>query len=478
MSIPLRGRSAFLAIASALLALAACREGSGPPRVARVTVAPDSLDLYINATVALQVLALEADGTSIGGKTPSFQTEDPSIATVSANGIVIGVALGKTRIVATVDGKSAKATIRVVKIPIARVIMDPPNATTIDVTQAIDIRAQPQDAAGNNLNERTCAFTSSNPAVASVTSTGGQTARVTGIAIGQVAITANCESVLATLGVTVLPQFKTSKVLITPSGPQVLRIGNALQLKATAYDAQNNVVPNRPQTWTSSNPLIATVDVNTGKVTAVAPGNVTIQVTIDNISAPATSLLVTLIPLKSVTVAPDSFAIFETASRQLTLTGVDSAGTTVTDFSQRTLNVLRSSDQTVATVNNGLVVSGAAPGKATIFITVSTPGANEQVSTQSLADIRRINTAVVVINPPNIPNLSGGQTLGVQAFAQDSLGRNLANRPITWASSDPKIFTVQSQGTNAGAITGVAAGTATLTATNDGKSATATVTVK
>jgi uncharacterized protein YjdB len=477
MSIPFRGRSAFLAVASALLALAACREGSGPPQVSRVTVAPDSLDLNINSTVALQVLALDGSGTSIGGKTPTFKTEDPSIATVSASGIVIGVGLGKTHIVATVSGKSAKTTVRVVKVAIARVIMDPPNATTIDVKQAIDIRAQPQDGAGNDLNERTCGFTSSNPAVASVASTSGQTAKVTGLAIGQVAITANCESVLASVQVNVLPEFKTAKVLITPSGPQVLRTGNTLQLTGTAYDAQNNVIPNRPQTWTSSNPLIATVDVNTGKVTAIAPGTATVQVTVDNVSAPATSVLVTLIPLKSVTVAPDSFAIFETSSKQLTLTGIDSAGTLVTDFSQRTLNVLRSEDQTIATVNSGLVVSGAAPGKARIFITVSTPGANEQVSTQSLADIRRINTDAVVINAINI-NAAVGQTVGIQAFAQDSLGRNLQNRPITWTTSDSKIFTVQSQGTNAGAVTGVTAGTAILTATNEGKSSTATVTVK
>lgn len=476
MSIPLRGRSALLVVASALLALAACREGSGPPQVARVTVAPDSLDLFINSSVALQVLALDGNGTSIGGKTPSFQTEDPSIATVSATGIVIGVALGKTHVVATVDGKSAKSTIRVVKIPISRVILDPPTATTIDVAQAIDIKAQPQDAAGNNLNDRVCAFTSSNPAVASVASTGGQAARVTGVAIGPATITANCESVLASLGVTVLPQFKTAKVLITPSGPQVLRIGTSLQLTATAYDAQNNVIPNRPQTWTSSNPLIATVDVNTGKVTAVAPGSITITATVDNIQQ-SSPLLVTLVPLKSVTVAPDSFAIFETTSKQLTLTGIDSAGAQVTDFSQRTLNVLRSSDQTVATVSSGLVVSGVAPGKATIFITVSTPGANEQVTTQSLADIRRINTAAVVINAINV-NAAVGQTVGLQAFAQDSLGRNLPNRPITWTTSDPKIFTVQSQGTNAAAVTGVAAGTAVLTATNEGKSSTAQVTVK
>src|SRR5262249_38668434 len=49
----------------------------------------------------------------------------------------------------------------------------------------------------------------------------------------------------------------------------------------------------------------------------------------------------------------------------------------------------------------------------------------------------------------------------------------LAGRVVTWGSSDPTVATVSSSGL----VTGVAAGTATITATSEGKNGTSTITV-
>lgn len=476
---PIRGRSALLVVSAAVLTLAACKESTGnaPPKVTTVKVVPDSFDLIVNRAFTVQVLVLDEAGKSISGKNPQFRSDDIAVATVSPAGAIIGVKVGKTLIHATVDGKEGTTAVYVKKEPVARVVLTAPDGQVVVEKQTLQLNADPQDAQGNSMADRGCLWSSTNPAVASVKNNfSTHSATVTGVAPGTATISAACETAFQGIVITVTPAIRTNTVKITPSGPQVLRVANTLQLTATAYDPQNNVVPDRPQTWTSANPLAATVDPATGLVRAVAPGNTTITVSIDNVTQQV-PIAVTLIPLKSVTVSPNTFDIFETTSRQLTLTAVDSAGTAVTDFSQRSLNVLRSSDLTVASINQSLVVSGVAPGSATIFITVSTPGANDQVSTQATANVKRINTAAVVINAVNV-NLTVTQSAQISAVVQDSLGRALQNRPITFTSSDASIFSVQTQGATSAILTGLKAGTATLTATNEGKSSTATVTVK
>jgi len=70
-------------------------------------------------------------------------------------------------------------------------------------------------------------------------------------------------------------------------------------------------------------------------------------------------------------------------------------------------------------------------------------------------------------------------TVAVQATTQltaallDSLGTALSGRTVTWASSNTAIVTVSTSGL----LTGIAIGSATVTATSEGKSASATVTV-
>src|SRR5205085_527930 len=66
-----------------------------------------------------------------------------------------------------------------------------------------------------------------------------------------------------------------------------------------------------------------------------------------------------------------------------------------------------------------------------------------------------------------------GGTAQLGATAQDSAGNPLSGRTVTWTSSDGGVARVN----GSGLVTGVAAGTATITATSGGKSGSAAVTV-
>src|SRR5207253_5779296 len=74
---------------------------------------------------------------------------------------------------------------------------------------------------------------------------------------------------------------------------------------------------------------------------------------------------------------------------------------------------------------------------------------------------------------PATASLTVGQTAQLTATPKDSAGTALTGRTVTWASSNTAVATVGPSGL----VTSKAAGSATITATSEGKAGSATVTV-
>src|SRR5207245_2449775 len=75
---------------------------------------------------------------------------------------------------------------------------------------------------------------------------------------------------------------------------------------------------------------------------------------------------------------------------------------------------------------------------------------------------------------PTTTSLTVGQTVQLSATPKDSAGTARTGRTVTWASSNTGMATVSSSGL----VKGVAAGTATITATSEGKRGTSAITVQ
>jgi hypothetical protein len=102
--------------------------------------------------------------------------------------------------------------------------------------------------------------------------------------------------------------------------------------------------------------------------------------------------------------------------------------------------------------------------------------------TVGLSAAARVNTllpaptgaAAMVVTPP-APSVYVGDQLSLIADVRDAAGIPLAGCvPVTWSSSAPSFATVSPEGV----VRGVSVGTATITATSQGKSAVARVTVR
>src|SRR5207248_1231589 len=125
-----------------------------------------------------------------------------------------------------------------------------------------------------------------------------------------------------------------------------------------------------------------------------------------------------------------------------------------------------SNNQAVATVSASGLVTAQAVGTATITAT------SEGKSGTAAITVTDVAVASVDVAPATASVPVNG-TVQLVATPKDGSGTPLAGRVVTWASSSTTIATVSASGL----VTGKAAGTATITATSEGKSGTAAITV-
>lgn len=84
-----------------------------------------------------------------------------------------------------------------------------------------------------------------------------------------------------------------------------------------------------------------------------------------------------------------------------------------------------------------------------------------------------ITVATVTVTPDTAQLTNLGQTVQLEAEAFSALGTSVGHKEFTWSSSDGSVASVSSSGL----VRAVGAGSATITATTDGKRGTAGVTV-
>jgi uncharacterized protein YjdB len=118
--------------------------------------------------------------------------------------------------------------------------------------------------------------------------------------------------------------------------------------------------------------------------------------------------------------------------------------------------------------HNGVYKAGGDTGKVKVVAKDNSGGPSDTaVVTVTLAPV-----ATVAVSP-SAASVVSGQTVQLTATLQDSGGNPLSGRVVTWASTDPALAAVN----GSGLVSGLAAGSATITATSEGQSAAATVTV-
>jgi gliding motility-associated-like protein len=411
-------------------------------------------------------------------------TSDAAIATVSASGIVNGEALGSATITYTVSigscSNSVSAVINVNPIPTVAAITG-----TTTICEGANTALASTTAGG--------VWTTNNPAVAEISSAGV----VTGISAGTATITysiteAGCTGIATTV-ITVDPTpavasitgstnvcegatttlasataggvWSTSDAAIATVSASGIVNGEALGSATITYtvsigscsnsvSAVINVNPIQAVAsitgttticegtntalasttaggvWTTNNPAIAEIS-SAGVVTGISAGTATITYSITE--AGCTGIATT-----DITVNPTPVIASITGSTSVC------AGSSTTLSSATTGGIWSSSNSAIAIVNGSGVVTGVAAGSATITYTITIGSCSNSVS------------AVINVNPiPTVAAITGTTTI--------CEGTNTALASTTaggvWTTNNPAIAEISS----AGVVTGVSAGTATIT---------------
>lgn len=195
--------------------------------------------------------------------------------------------------------------------------------------------------------------------------------------------------------------------------------------------------------------------------------SITLPIVFLSVTGCGSSSLVTFTKsLSSISITPGSASIAINATEPFTATGNYNDGSTANLTSSV---VWTSSNPATATVSEGGVAAGVSAGSTTITATMSgVTGSAALTVTAAAVTVTSISVS------PSTASVAAGATQQFTANAIYSNGTTSAlTSSVTWTSSNTAVATISS----AGLATGVAAGTATITAAADGYTATATLTV-
>ncbi|MCQ2607057.1 MAG: glycosyl hydrolase family 8 [Bacteroidales bacterium] len=418
--------------------------------VATITITPATKTLSVGEETEL---AVSVKPDNAGDKTVTWSSSDETIATVDATGTVTAVKAGSCTISATANDGSAvvgECALTVEAVLPTSITM----ATELGFTLGDDAQTLIPTIAPANATDKTVTWKSSDETVATVVD-----GVVTPVGVGECTITAT--SVAAG---TVKAECSVSVVAST-----VAVEGVTLDATATVYFGKTTTLAaavspanatNKSVTWKSSDETVATVDAN-GVVTGVKVGTATITVTtVDGSKTATCEVTVEHIAIETITLSEKTLSLsMESAPVQLeaTFTPAEATDNKIT---------WTSSDSKVVTVVNG-IVTPVAVGTANVTATNS----DGSVSDVCVVTVSAVPVTAVTLDKTTAEISVGGSVALTATVAPE----NASDKSVAWSSSDETVATV----TN-GIVSGVAAGTATITVTtNDGaKTATCEVTVK
>ena len=424
----------------------------GSPAI--VTITPSSVTLTaIGETMQLNATVKDAKDQTVPGATVTWQSNNPAVAEVNSSGLVTARTNGTATITATSGGKSTPATITVAQAS-STIAIHPASATLVAIGETIQLSTTVKDAKDQIITGATVSWSSNNPAVAEVNTSGLVTARGN----GPVTITATSGGQAATATITVAQASST--ISIHPASATLTAIGETMQLSATVKDAKDQTVPGATVTWQSNNPAVAEVS-SSGLVTARTNGTATIIAT----SAGKTTTAVILVTQSPATI------IITPSSATLTAIGETvQLSTTVKDAKQQTVTGAivswSSNNPAVASVNSSGLVTAHQNGTTTITAT-----SNSQTTAAIITVAQASST--IAIHSASATLTAIGETVQLSATVKDAKSQTVPGATISWSSNNPFVASISSTGL----VTARGNGTVTITATSGGKSTTATITV-
>lgn len=291
------------------------------------------------------------------------------------------------------------------------------------------------------------------------------TARGPGVA----RVSASTPEGLTAVARVMVPMADVRGIVISPS-IATTGVGASLRFTSVATLSDGSRHDVSPQVrWQSSDPTVALLDA-TGLARALSPGTVTVTATLPGartVSATA-GLTITAAALASITISPDSPSFPSGVRQPFVATGTYTDGRTA----DVTGSVRWSSSipSVVSVSPSGEALMGL-PGRATLSASLGRVSASTMV-TVTAARLVSIDLQSLVLTLP----IGTSRAFRAVGTYSDGSSADLTNA-VVWSSSDTAVASASNTPGAHGVITALAAGTTTVSATAEGVTGSATVTV-
>ncbi len=421
-----------------------------------LTVVPTSSRIAVGTPQQLVALGTYTDGTTRDVSSQvTWTSSNPALATVSNTGLATGVAAGTVTILAQSGTLQSPSTLIVDNATLVSLSISPSGASFANGTsQQFQLIGTFSDGSTQVLSAA-ANWQSSNPAAATVSATGLAqgtgvgTAQISGTFDGQTATTSPVQVTAATL----------VSIAVQPSSASFAK-GTSQQFKVTGFFSDGTTEDlTQSATFESSDPSVVNIS-STGQASGVGVGTATVTVTDDGQTATTSSVSITPATLTSISITPANPRIAAGTNQAFTAVGTFSDGTTQNLTTQV---VWTSANTAIATIDQNGVAESGGTGSTTFS------AAYEGV-TATTGTVQVTNTALSSLTiTPNTGTLANGTTQQFTAMGTFTDGSTEdVTSQANWSSSNSAVLAINA----AGLASAVGGGTAQITATFDGQTAT------
>ncbi|PZR13614.1 MAG: hypothetical protein DI536_12770 [Archangium gephyra] len=409
----------------------------------RVTMAPLRA-LPLGASWQAAALAHWSDGTTSNvSRVTAWQVNDPTVASVDAEGLVTARHVGQAQLIGFFGGQVVVTRFTVTPAALSSLDVSPSSLRLVrGSTAQVRVTATWTDGTRLDVPPQSCVWATPVAQVASVSPLGLVTARSPGA--GRVFVT--CLGIRRVVQVRV-PDVFVVDVTLTPQAPSLpVGFGRNMTLRAALSDGSSQDVT-FSALWRTTDPSIAVA--SAGVVSAARVGTTTLRAEFGGEHA-ETPVIVTSGVLQSLELTPSTLRATPGQTLSVTALGRFSDGATL-DMTSELL--WASADETIATVNAG-ALHAIALGDVEI-----SASAGDVLATAQLSVVAPSLSYLVLSPAPALP-VGRSHDLTLQGVMNDGSVQTLTSA-AQWSSSVPGVAAFSS---TAGRVSAVSPGAAIVTA--------------
>ena len=355
----------------------------------------------IGERIALSGRVLDARRRPVATGRIRWRVADPSIASVSPQGVVVSRKTGNTRLWA-ISGQDSTSALIVVDQWAAKFDFAPALLRLDAVGAKAPLRISVRDAEGHLIsdqNRRTATCRSLNERIAQLAPTGEVTAKGNGTTFVRCVDRGIADSVRVEVR-----QRPARVTIANKAGIEKQIVGDTVRMRISAVDRQGDAIADPQTRWASLNPNIISVDPVSGFARMIGGGNARIVVQVGDVSdtanigvapgfgqaVPANNDSVTALDLtpRVPTLKLDPLLPKEGDQATVNARARDPQGNDVANPNI----TLRSGDTSVFVVESGLRIRAKRPGSAWVFGRFGTATDSAQVTVRSLAAALAVDT--------------------------------------------------------------------------------------